>query len=320
VRFTILIPVKAPNAFLTECLRKCCALDHPDFEIIVLPDASPDASFEASDPRIKVIPTGSCLPAKKRDMGADQATGDVLAFLDDDAYPAGDWLSKAEAVFQDITIGAVGGPAITPPQEESMREASGLVYASWVMSGRYRYRYAVEGPRRDVDDLPSCNLMVRKDVFKKAGGFRTDFWPGEDTLLCLEIISAQKRRIVYDPEVLVFHHRRKLFWEHFHQIANYALHRGHFVKRFPSNSRRWPYFIPSAWVFWTFVGVVTGWPYIVSWLVYIGCVFAAAFNRKDPLMTVMVFYGIIFSHFVYGINFIEGLLRDRLKEEKGEAR
>ena len=76
------------------------------------------------------------------------------------------------------------------------------MYDNILVSGNYRYRYRAGGVRRDVDDYPSCNLLVRKTILDKIGGYRTDFWPGEDTLLCKDIVDRGKR-IVYDPWVVV---------------------------------------------------------------------------------------------------------------------
>ncbi|MGE5280558.1 MAG: glycosyltransferase family 2 protein, partial [Deltaproteobacteria bacterium] len=157
---SILIAVKEKNGRLEECLRACLKLSYRDMEIIVLPDAA----FACDEARVRVIATGPCLPADKRDIGARHARGALLAFLDDDAYPSPGWLEPAVALFRsDPRLGAVGGPAVTPPDEPPACKASGLVYASWAVSGTYRYRYLPQ-PARAIDDYPSCNLLVRKDA------------------------------------------------------------------------------------------------------------------------------------------------------------
>ena len=108
--------------------------------------------------------------------------------------------------------------------------------------------------RRDVDDYPSCNLLVRADVLRAINGYRTDFWPGEDTLLCEDIVYGQGKRLVYDPWAIVYHHRRRLFGPHLRQLGRYAFHRGYFVKKSPKTSFKLSYFIPSLFV----LGLVAG--------------------------------------------------------------
>lgn len=326
---SIIVAVKGDNPYLRECIQACLKLDYPDFEILVLPDKELILDY----PKTRVIPTGEITPPIKRDMALEPARGEILAFLDDDAYPVKDWLTKALVYFSDPQVAAVGGPAVTPESDDLWQEASGLVYSSWAMAGEHRYRY-IPGEKREVDDYPSCNFLVRKSAMRRIGGFATRFWPGEDTFFCLKIVRDLKEKIVYSPEVLVYHHRRRLFRGHLKQIANYGLHRGYFAKRFPETSRKLAYFLPSLLV----VGVLSGavfslipifrwiyFPAIISYLtvVFISSISSGCGYRKPhhgPLaspfrLTLLVFWGIIFSHIVYGIYFIKGLFSGKLSEE-----
>jgi len=313
VKASILIAVKGANEHLKECLAHCLGQTHQECEVLVLPDAA----FACDDPRVRIIPTGPRLPADKRDAGARHARGEVLAFLDDDAYPDKNWLASALALFaQDPQVAAVAGPAITPSDEPVRRRASGMVYESAAMSGSYRYRYA-PAKRRMIDDYPSCNLLVRKEVFFKLGGFRTNFWPGEDTILCLGIVKGLGLKIVYDPAVLVYHHRRPLFGPHLCQIAGYATHRGYFVKRYPQTSRRWSYCMPSL-----FVVFLIGGPFLLPadlFLVLLGtyglAVLLGSLHARRPGLIALTILGIITSHLTYGVFFLRGLFSPRLKEE-----
>src|SRR6516162_3315272 len=112
----------------------------------------------------------------------------------------------------------------------------------------YSYRYVPQA-QREVDDFPSVNLLVRRDVFEAAGGFNSKYWPGEDTKLCLKITKDLALKIIYDPAIFAWHHRRELFRGHLKQSTNYALHRGFFAKIYPETSLRPSYFIPSAFTF-----------------------------------------------------------------------
>lgn len=318
MRFSIIIALKEDNPFLRECLAKIAKLAYLDHEVLILPDAELSVKQEG----VRIIPTGPCLPAKKRDLGAEHASGEILAFLDDDAYPSEGWLTHAAKDFQDPGVGAVGGPAVTPPTEEFMRRASGYVYASRLVSGNFRYRY-VRASRRFCDDYPSCNLMVRKDLFMQIGGFKTNFWPGEDTFLCLEITKKLCKKIVYDPDVLVFHHRRALFLPHLRQISSYGLHRGYFAKRFPETSLRWQYFVPSTFLLWLIFGLTASIfnrfflaGYLSLLFVYAFLVVLSSRQEHDSKMSHVVFLGIFLSHLTYGFYFLIGLMIPRLKEEK----
>ncbi len=201
-----------------ECIRACDRLNHFNYELLVM--------------------TGDDPPGIKRDSASKIARGDILAFLDSDAYPDAEWLNEAEKVFNG-DIGAVCGPGVTPPTDNLRQKASGLIYAL----SPYKYRY-FPCKARDVEDFPSCNLFVRKSLFNKIGGFSTPHWPGEDTLLCLKII-AEGKRVVYHPAVLVYHHRRELFKKHLAQVLRYAKMRGYFAKKHPRTSLQILYVLPT---------------------------------------------------------------------------
>jgi len=297
---------------------------------LIYPDVPIEKTF--ADKRIRVFPTGPVGPAEKRDKALLHAKGEILAFIDDDAYPRKDWLSKAVVHFQNTDIAAVGGPGVTPPESSLFQRVSGAIYASFLVSGKFTYRY-IPGKLQEVDDFPSCNLLVRKDIFASAGGFSTAFWPGEDTKLCLDITKLLHKKILYDPEVLIYHHRRKSFKSHLQQISNYALHRGYFVKKFPETSLRLPYFIPSIFTFCILLGALSAWlipplriPYLFCAFVYLIPVFLysvyAGSTEKARLHTFqrvalisLTFTGIIFTHITYGLFFLRGLCAPKLKEE-----
>lgn len=270
---------------------------------------------------IRVIPTGPINPARKRDMALDSASGEIFAFIDDDAYPARDWLKKAVENFKDPDVAAVGGPAITPFNDPPRQKASGLVYSSFLVSAGFSYRY-LPGRRREVDDFPSCNFFIRRQIFRELGGFKTDFWPGEDTKLCLEITNKLGKKIIYDPFVCVWHHRRPLFLSHLKQIASYALHRGYFVKRYPQTSFKISYFIPTlflislvtSWVLAVFLPFFM-WLYFTGIILYLSIVFIFSLSKELGLLP-WVFLGIIFTHLTYGFYFLKGLLARKLCEER----
>ncbi len=322
-RVSIVIACPGDSWMLQECLRAIAAQTYRNFEVIVLPD---EAGVVERSSAISTIPTGKVRPAEKRNIGIRAAKGEIVAFIDDDAYPDAHWLEYAVKYFGDETIGAVGGPGVTPPNDPYLAQIGGRVYDNPLVSGTYRYRYRAGGVRRDVDDYPSCNLFVRTSLLRQIGGYRTDFWPGEDTLLCKDIIDAGAR-IVYDPWVIVYHHRRALLGAHLRQLGRYAFHRGYFVKRYPSNSRHLAYFMPSAFVLYLFVWailVILPQPNVISveayclWmaavslpmLAYILLVALTSFSF-NPVTWLATVAGVVATHVTYGVRFVGGLLAQR---------
>ena len=289
----------------------------------------PDQGLKQRDPlfedrRVKIISTQELTPPQKRDIGIKHSEGEILAFIDDDAYPQRDWLENALDNFQDKEIAALGGPAITPGSDNSLQQASGLVYSSLSASGNHVRRY-LPMQRQEVDDYPSCNFFVRKSVMQSIGGFNTNFWPGEDTKLCLDITKKLGKKIIYDPRVLVFHHRRPLYLPHLRQIANYALHRGYFAKRYPETSLKIAYFLPSFVLIAILFGALQSLVsvnfrmfYFLGIFVYLSLIvlFSDVFSSlKKFALLPYVFSGIVTTHITYGLYFIKGLLSNKLSEE-----
>src|SRR4051812_47174404 len=126
--FTIIIPVKAVNHYVRETVAHILRLRDGDWELIVVPnDESPS---EWNDPRIRLRSSGRVGPGAKRDLAANAARGIALVFLDDDSYPQEDLLSIARPFFKDMSLAALGGPAITPPEDGFWQKVSGAVFLS----------------------------------------------------------------------------------------------------------------------------------------------------------------------------------------------
>ena len=317
-RVSAVIACPGASACLDECLRGLERQAWPSLEAIVLPDAPTGRQWPDF---VREIPTGKVRPAEKRNIGIQQATGEVVAFIDDDAAPLAGWLEHAIPYFSDPEVAAVGGPAVTPPDDSPMAKLGGAVYANLFVSGAYRRRYK---PTRvcHEDDLPSCNLLVRTATLRESGGFDTTHWPGEDTILCLEIVHRLKKRMIYDPRVQVTHHRRPLFAPHLRQIARYAAHRGFFARKFPETSLRLSYMIPSLFV----LGVVVGLPltlvhpvlkgvYLAVLAIYLALTFLSTASLRRPLDGAITWAGVVATHLTYGVCFLWGLLsRDLVKE------
>jgi len=315
-KVSIIIAVGVPGKYLEECIAHCLRLDYPDFEIIVLPDEE----WEPPDIKIRVIPTGKVRPAEKRDRGVQESKGDIVAFLDDDAYPESDWLSKAVRHFDDRSVAAVGGPGMTPPDDNLRKKISGWIYESPLVSSKFIYRYRPT-KLQDIDDYPTSSLILRKSDFIEAGGFKTGYWPGEDTILCLKLTHELGRRIVYDPEVQVYHHRRNIFIPHLRQVKSYALHRGFFTRRFPETSLKFSYFVPSIFTLFALFGWMTVWietALFNFWgaVMLLYCTLALIFSLRtwNPAGILGVFAGTFVTHIVYGVWFLAGLFSSEIRD------
>ena len=101
---SVIIPVKEITDYLRhENMPAMSEQTYKNFEVIVLPNklSGEDKTLLLKYPWLRIIPTGKITrPAQKRDIGVTNAKGSIIAFIDDDAYPAKDWLEKAIHIFE----------------------------------------------------------------------------------------------------------------------------------------------------------------------------------------------------------------------------
>ncbi len=320
-KISIIVPVKEINGYIREAVPYHMALDYPNYELIIFPDEVSDDVLSESifdDDRIRIIPSGPTGPAQKRDMAMEYATGDIFAFTDDDAYPRTDWLKKAAALLEREDVGAVGGPAVTEPNDPILYQGSGRVLESFMCSGGYTYRF-IPGRAKEDDDIPSVNLIVKREVFEQIGGYDSNYYPGEDTKLCMDIVNTGKK-LLYDPDILVYHHRRKLFKGHLKQITNYAKHRGYFAKALPQTSLRFHYFIPTLFDIGLFGGLIVCPILPKLWYVYGATIFfylvlclLSLRGCKNIKLLMLSLLGIFATHISYGLFFVKGLCSKELE-------
>ena len=324
--FSIIIPFKSWSSDLGECLEHIQKQTFRRYEVILLPDKEINLPEVYLGLPISTYFTGEVNPSLKRCLGAEKSKGQYLAFIDDDAYPQSDWLEVGWNILSNHNdISAIGGPAITPKNDPFWGRVFGAIFLS-NFSGGFKERYLPTPPRRMVDDWPTVNLMVRKEAFDKVGGFSTEFWPGEDTKFCLDLI-INGFNIFYIPELVVFHHRRSHFRKHMRQVGNYGYHRGIFSKQFPQTSRRFVYFIPTLFTLFFIVGGGLALIYPEIKPIYEGGMLiyglSLLISLKDilkqeswPAAVLSVPY-IFFTHLWYGVRFIQGLGNRKHKSSLG---
>jgi GT2 family glycosyltransferase len=313
-KVSIIIPAIEINDYILESVPIINKIDFLNFEIILVLDKKVKSNFLNTI----IIASGKIGPAKKRDLGAEHATGDILAFLDDDAYPTKNWLKKAIRHFNDKEIAAVGGPAITPKSDGLLAKASGAVYESYLGGGLARNRYLSLGKTQEIQDWPTVNLLVRKNIFNKINGFDSLYYPGEDTKLCLDILNLNKK-IIYEPEAIVYHHRRNSLVKHLKQVSNYAIHRGFFAKKHPETSLKLWYFVPSFFVIYLILiiffkfKILLMFIYFYLFLLILDSLLILK-NHKNIFLVLITAPLIFLTHVFYGVNFIKGLLLNKLDQ------
>jgi O-antigen biosynthesis protein len=210
---------------LADALEGACALDYPDYEVIVVDDGSTDrtASLAASF-GVRVISTENRGLSNARNTGVRAATGEIVAFTDDDARPDPHWLLYLVAAFRRGGYAAVGGPNLPP--------AGSTLVASCVA-------VAPGGPQhvlvsdREAEHIPGCNSAFRKRELEAIDGFDGHFRvAGDDVDVCWRLQDAGGS-IGFAPAAVVWHKPRTSVRGYLRQQRGYGVAEGMLERKWP---------------------------------------------------------------------------------------
>lgn len=205
---------------LAAALRSLRAqVRHAD-EIVLVIDGNPGllARIEREHPDVTAIANaGKRGLSGARNTGVARARGEIVAFLDDDAEAAPDWLERLVRHYEDEGVAGVGGHI--EPAWATGRPAWFPEEFLWVVGCSYRGLPESCAP---VRNLIGANMSFRRDLLVAAGGFHTGLGRVgkrplgcEETELCIRL--GEEHVLLHDPEARVSHHvpAERATWSYF---------------------------------------------------------------------------------------------------------
>jgi O-antigen biosynthesis protein len=210
---------------LPDCLEGLLELEYPDFEVIVVDDGSTDSTAAiAREYGFRLITTENLGLGNARNVGMEAATGEIVAYADDDARPDPHWLTYLAATFLSTEHAGVGGPNITHPSDGPIAECVGKV------PGNPTHVLLSD---REAEHIPGCNMAFRTAHLKEIGGFDTRFRvAGDDVDVCWRL-RQRGWTLGFSPAAVVWHHRRNSIRAYWRQQRGYGKAEALLEKKWP---------------------------------------------------------------------------------------
>jgi O-antigen biosynthesis protein len=199
---------------LRDCFEGLSRLDYPDYEVIVVDDGSTDGVIVGAEGYgFRLIRTPNRGLGSARNTGLEAATGEIVAYIDDDAYPDPDWLRYLAAAFATSSHAGIGGPNIPPPDDGTI--------AACVAASPGRPIHVLLSDR-EAEHIPGCNMAFRKDALAAIGGFDPRFRAaGDDVDVCWRL-QERGWTLGFSPAAMVWHHARSSIRAYWKQQRGYG--------------------------------------------------------------------------------------------------
>ena len=199
---------------IRDCLEALERLTYSDYEVIVVDDGSTDTTAAiARRYDCRLIQTENRGLASARNTGLHAARGEIVAYIDDDAYPDPDWLTYLANRFLSTAHVGVGGPNIAPAGDGRIAECVARAPGGPVH---------VLLSDREAEHIPGCNMAFRKDRLEAIGGFDTRFrTAGDDVDVCWRL-RERKGTLGFSAAATVWHHPRRSVRAYWKQQRGYG--------------------------------------------------------------------------------------------------
>jgi len=197
IRVSVIIPTLNEENAIGRCLDALCALDfpQPSFEVIIVDNGSSDETLRIAESyrdrlNLRLIQQKGVYISALRNLGASQARGDFLFFLDADCLAPREWLADGIRHLAEANHDLVGGHYEIPPD------------STWIARIWHEDREA--GKLGEVTYLPGGDLIIRREVFARLHGFDASLQTNEDCEFCrraradgLKVWAVRQLRVIH---------------------------------------------------------------------------------------------------------------------------
>lgn len=202
---------KSRSRAVNECIESIRRQTLKPVETILVLDPDQDLVdfYKSRIPAdVRVITSPRYGLSAARNAGIQNATGEIVVFIDDDAIADRNWLKKLMANYDDDLVVGAGG--YISPVFEDKRPVWLAEELDWIVGCSYR---GLPRCRSLVRNPIGCNMSFRRFVFERAGFFKSEIGrfgkrllAGEEAELASRVLArVPDAKIIYDPSAIVYH-------------------------------------------------------------------------------------------------------------------
>lgn len=200
-KVSFIIPAYNSHATIQRCILSIISQTQKDkiLEVLIV-DSSEDQNIQAqlgliSREKIQCLQLPErAIPARSRNMGAQEAKGDILCFVDSDTYLEPNWLETILDVLNEGKM--VGCGSVSIPEHQA---SNSLCLAQYYLQLN---EFISSGQIRSKKFVPGCNIFCERKLFESAGGF-PEIRAAEDVLFCLKV--GETHPIWFIPSAKAYH-------------------------------------------------------------------------------------------------------------------
>jgi len=205
---SVIIPSRIYDENLSHCLKQIRKF-YKKIKIILILDSQ---NKKNTDKNIKILISGNKTIGHKRNLGVKKTKTKFICFIDSDAYPDTPWLNKVNELFKKYkNLGAIGGPNLSPKTKNiekilvsRSRKLSFVTLNKLVKNNNSKTDY--------INFLPSCNMILKTNLYKKLKGMDERLYSGEEISLNYNI-KKKDLKLIFCPSICIFHKDRN--FKHF---------------------------------------------------------------------------------------------------------
>lgn len=246
-----IIPTRNRGPLIEETLTALVAIQHPNFEIIVVDQSTDDATMEAvarvagADSRVRYERSDTTGSSSARNHGAHLSAAAVVAYTDDDCIVAENWIEAILQEFEDPTVAAVYGRLL--PHGFAGRTGNEVGFNPSIE----RREFVERTPPWYIGH--GGNMSFRRSALLDAGGFDPllgaggQFGACEDPDIAYRLL-ARARKVVYSPAALAYHKHWKNWSAQARMERAYGIGAGAQFAKYVRCGDRYGYHLLMAWI------------------------------------------------------------------------